>query len=109
MFMLAKAENGCLYFLKVVKKTFFEPYSFRLVPDFSGFPPTFLAHSFHDPDVPFEESKELEKILPNTKTFFTPSRQHDFDRDTTEQGTYLLIENTINYLNSIISKENIRQ
>jgi acetyl esterase/lipase len=44
-------------------------------------PPTFLAASTTDEDVPFKASKELSKKIPNSTLHTVYGLQHDFDRD----------------------------
>lgn len=89
-------------FFEGKEKHFYAPYSFRLVSNLKNYPATFLAHSLHDPDVPFDETKELKKLLPTAKTFFTSVPQHDFDRNYESHETTLLLNNTLDFLNSLI-------
>lgn len=42
-------------------------------------PPTFIAASHSDQDVPVSISQEMSKLIPNTQTFFTKNLPHDFD------------------------------
>lgn len=92
-------------FFEGKEKNFFSPYSFRLERDFANFPSTFLVHGFNDPDVPFEESKELSKLLPKTTTFFVPANDHDFDRDEESAITKSLLESTISFLDLSLKKD----
>lgn len=49
----------------------------------SKFPPTFLAASVYDPDVPFGASKALAAAIPSTELVrLYDTTDHDFDRDT---------------------------
>ncbi|SCZ79615.1 alpha/beta hydrolase [Acidaminobacter hydrogenoformans] len=49
--------------------------------ELSILPPTFLAASTTDEDVPFKASKELSKTIPNSTLFTVYGLNHDFDRD----------------------------
>lgn len=42
-------------------------------------PPTFIAASHSDQDVPVSISQEMSKLIPNTQTFLTENLPHDFD------------------------------
>lgn len=93
--------NWISFFYEGREKHFYEPYSFRLISSFKDYPPTFLVHGINDPDVPFEESKELDKILPDTRTFFVSESIHDFDRNTDSYSTEALLNNTLDFLHSL--------
>lgn len=93
--------NWLSFFYEGREKDFYAPYSFRLASDFNNYPPTFLAHGMKDTDVPFEESKELAKILPKAKTFFVSESTHDFDRYTETYSTEALLNNTIDFIASL--------
>lgn len=94
--------NWLSWFFEGKEKNFYAPYTFRLVSDFKNFPPTFLVHGMKDPDVPFEESRELSKLLPKSKTFFVSESVHDFDRYTESFSTEDLLSKTIDFINSLI-------
>lgn len=48
----------------------------------AAFPPTFLAASAYDPDVPFRSSKRLAKAIPHARFYRVYDQtDHDFDRD----------------------------
>lgn len=67
----------------------------------SNYPPTFLAHNFKDIDVPFAESMELSKLIPNTKIFTCSAEDHDFDRHENSIHTINLLNETIEFLDSL--------
>ncbi len=54
-----------------------------IAPDIlARFPPTFLAASVYDPDVPFRASKRLASAIPNAEFVrLYDTTEHDFDRD----------------------------
>lgn len=62
-------------------KDFLKEYSFLLNKVPADFPPVFLTHAFHDPDVPFAESKALHEKLPRSVFYPVSSSEHDFDRN----------------------------
>lgn len=66
-----------------------------------NFPPTFIAHNFRDIDVPFAESMELSKLIPNTKVFTCSAEDHDFDRHENSIHTRNLLNETISFLDSL--------
>lgn len=78
---------------------FYNSYSFKKITDFNNYPPTLLAHSFHDPDVPFAESQTLSSMLPKSNLFVASAKMHDFDKDTTSDDTLSLIEESLQFLN----------
>lgn len=45
------------------------------------FPPTIMAAATLDQDVPYKSSKQLSKIIPNSKLITVYKEEHDFDRD----------------------------
>ena len=63
----------------------------------------FLAHSFHDTDVPFAESQILSSLLPKSHLFVASAKSHDFDKDTTCEDTLSLIEESLWFMNEINS------
>ena len=67
----------------------------------SNFPPTFLAHNFKDIDVPFAESMELSRLIPNIKVFTCSTQDHDFDRHENSIHTINLLNETIGFLDSL--------
>ncbi len=49
--------------------------------DFKNLPPTFLAASTTDFDVPFEMSKIMSEAIPSSHLHLVQNKEHDFDRD----------------------------
>lgn len=72
----------------------------------SNFPPTFIAHSFKDLDVPFAESIELSKLIPNTKIFTCSAEDHDFDRQENSIHTKNLLNETVEFLDLLSKRKN---
>lgn len=66
--------------------------------DLSGYPPTFLAHGRKDPDVPFEESIKLSKLIKNSEFHSFTTDEHDFDRDVNNKNTIELLDKTLAFL-----------
>lgn len=62
------------------------------------YPPVLLAHSRKDYDVPYEESVELSKRIPASNLLTFNADEHDFDRNTSDQNTIKLIDETISFL-----------
>lgn len=79
------------------EKEFLSNYSL-INKDLTNFPPVFLAHNTEDNDVPYEESIELEKRLPNSQLFTCTTIDHDFDRNTNSQLSKDVIHKTIEFL-----------
>ena len=50
--------------------------------DIAALPPTFIAASTDDQDVPFKTSKTLSRAAPNARMITAYYLEHDFDRDT---------------------------
>lgn len=50
--------------------------------DIAALPPTFIAASTDDQDVPFKTSKTLSRAAPNARMMTAYYLEHDFDRDT---------------------------
>jgi len=82
---------------------FYKLYSFKNITDFNYYPPVFLAHSFHDTDVPFAEFQALSHLLPKSHLFVASAKTHDFDKDTACDDTLSLIEESICFMNEINS------
>ena len=80
---------------------FYKLYSFKKITDFNYYPPVFLAHSFHDTDVPFAETQVLSPLLPKSHLFVASAKTHDFDKDTTCDDTLSLIEESICFMNKL--------
>ncbi|MGX7023303.1 alpha/beta hydrolase family protein [Vagococcus hydrophili] len=59
-------------------------------------PPTFIAASYTDQDVPFQISQEMSQLIPQTQTFFVENMPHDFDSN-------LAFNEGINAYQSVIS------
>lgn len=49
--------------------------------DLHSLPPTFIAHSTNDPDVPYAIAEQLNKDVPNAYLHTIAGNEHDFDRD----------------------------
>jgi acetyl esterase len=82
---------------------FYNLYSLRKLTDFTYYPPVFLAHSFHDTDVPFAESQILSSLIPKSHLFVASAKAHDFDKDTACEDTLSLIEESLYFMNEINS------
>lgn len=65
----------------------------------AAFPPTFLAASAYDPDVPFRSSKRLAKAIPCAYFYRVYDQtDHDFDRDPSGPHGLALYREIINWL-----------
>lgn len=65
------------------------------------FPPTFLAASAYDPDVPFRSSKRLAKAIPRAQFYRVYDQtDHDFDRDPSGPHGLALYREIIEWLAS---------
>lgn len=81
---------------------FLSTYSLLNLPDQIDYPPSFLAHSLRDEDVPFRESIELSKLIRDS-SLYTPSVEgHDFDRQVDSRETVILLDKTIEFLDKNI-------
>ncbi len=80
---------------------FYNSYSFKNITDLGSYPPVLLAHSFHDPDVPFAESQALSSLLPKSHFFVASAKIHDFDKDTTCDDSLSLIDESLCFMNEI--------
>lgn len=87
---------------KETEADFLSKYSLSNINIGSDFPPTFLAHSFKDEDVPFRESIELSKIIKNSTLFTCSADGHDFDRQENHKDTLELLDKTLEFLDSNI-------
>jgi acetyl esterase len=65
------------------------------------FPPTILAASTLDPDVPYKISKSLSKVIPNSNLITIYEDVHDFDRYITKESGTLAYEQILNWLDKI--------
>lgn len=63
-----------------------------------GFPPTILAASTLDPDVPYGASKKLRKLIPNSHLITIYGEVHDFDRDINSESGRSAYEEIIKWL-----------
>ncbi|WP_371361764.1 Acetyl esterase [Sporomusa rhizae] len=63
-----------------------------------SFPPTILAASTLDPDVPYRMSKSLLKLIPNSHLITIYREVHDFDRDLNDESGRLAYEEIIEWL-----------
>ncbi len=77
-------------------------YSLRVLNNSNEYPPLFLTHSFYDPDVPVDESKSLNRLIPNSELFLVSSDMHDFDRMEKSSSTNELLEKSINFLDKLL-------
>lgn len=78
------------------EKELLRDFSYR-AGDFSACPPVFLAHSFHDPDVPFGEARALADLLQG-RLFAVSSPLHDFDRESGGAAVRDLLRETVDFL-----------
>lgn len=79
------------------EKELLAAYSLRLMANPKTYPPLFLAHSFHDPDVPYTEAKELQGLFSGS-LFSVSSQSHDFDRNPTDPAAQKLLHATLSFL-----------
>lgn len=84
------------------EKDFYLNYTLRSAKDFSQYPPVFLTHSFHDPDVPYQESQRLAELLPRTQFHPVSGETHDFDRDADTWFVRDIIHKTVCFLDNHI-------
>lgn len=82
---------------------FLSKYSLLNIPKNFNFPPSFIAHSFKDNDVPFRESMELCKIINESDLYTCSIAEHDFDRYEKDKNTLELLNQTISFLDSYSS------
>lgn len=68
----------------------------------SSFPPTILAASTLDPDVPYRMSKTLHKRIPNSHLITIYGDVHDFDRDINDKSGRLAYEEIVKWLEGIM-------
>ncbi|MBI6871138.1 alpha/beta hydrolase [Clostridium aciditolerans] len=66
------------------------------------FPPTILAASTLDPDVPFKASKLLSRIIPESHLITIYGEVHDFDRDTNNSIGISVYDEIVNWLENKI-------
>ncbi|MGC5326412.1 alpha/beta hydrolase [Brevibacillus sp. SYSU BS000544] len=66
--------------------------------ELAKFPPTFLAVSNHDQDVPPEMTYHLAKVIPQTMCYKVSNQVHDFDRDTQKTESSILYQSIIHWL-----------
>lgn len=62
-------------------------------------PPTFITASTSDGDVPYRISKQLKRLLPNSKLHTVYYLDHDFDRDTSNPAGTQAYRAAIRFLN----------
>ncbi|WP_312519207.1 alpha/beta hydrolase [Anaerospora sp.] len=67
-----------------------------------SFPPTILAASTLDPDVPFRMSKSLLKFIPDSHLITIYKEVHDFDRDLNDESGRLTYDEIIEWLDDRI-------
>lgn len=67
-----------------------------------SFPPTILAASTLDPDVPFKMSKALLKFIPDSHLITLYKEVHDFDRDVNDESGRLTYDEIIEWLDDRI-------
>ncbi|WML37124.1 alpha/beta hydrolase [Clostridium sp. OS1-26] len=66
------------------------------------FPPTILAASTLDPDVPFKTSKLLSRMIPESHLITVYGEVHDFDRDTNNNIGISVYDEIVNWLENKI-------
>lgn len=71
--------------------------------DFEYYPPTILAASILDPDVPYRVSKKLSKLIPNSKFLTIYSQVHDFDTDTTQNSGITTYNQILDWLEHTVT------
>ena len=67
--------------------------------ELAEFPPTFIAASSADNDVPFEINEKLAKLIPNSETFFVDGLPHDFDATPKGKASIECYSQLIEWLN----------
>lgn len=67
-----------------------------------GFPPTILAASTLDPDVPYKISKTLHKQIPNSHLITIYGEVHDFDRNISNKSGKSTYEEIVKWLEAIV-------
>lgn len=90
------------HFFNGREKDFYLNHTLRGTKDFSQYPPVFLTHSFHDPDVPYQESRHLAELLPQAQFHPVPGKIHDFDRNTDTWLVRDVINKTVCFLDNYI-------
>lgn len=63
-------------------------------------PPTFIAASYSDQDVPVSISQEMSRLIPDNQTFFTQDLPHDFDANLQLDVGKTCYKEVINWLDS---------
>lgn len=66
--------------------------------DLMNLPPTFLAQSKTDKDVPYQTAVELKQIIPNVELFSVENAKHDFDSDPSNKNAQEAYLNLIQWL-----------
>lgn len=90
--------NWLSYFYHGDSQNFVDNFTLKGEKDFQDYPKTLLAHSIYDPDVPYEESRELASIIPENECFLSFADTHDFDRNTESSETKRLLLITLQFL-----------
>lgn len=72
--------------------------------NFQSYPPTILAASILDPDVPYRISKKLSKLIPNSKCLTIYTQVHDFDKDITQSSGITTYNQIIDWLEHIVTR-----
>lgn len=69
--------------------------------DIYNLPPTFIAHSLEDNDVPYYIAKKLAKEIPNVELYTVAKGEHDFDRDSSKKENQEIYCKLLNWLETI--------
>ncbi len=79
LYLYARQTGKWMDFLKVADT---QNERFRLTKEnLNSLPPTFIAHSTNDPDVPYRIAEKLNNNLPKAHLHSIAGNEHDFDRD----------------------------
>lgn len=68
--------------------------------DLKELPPTFIAASSSDQDVPFTISQEMSQIIPENTTYFIENLPHDFDSDLQNNVGLIAYQQLLTWLNT---------
>lgn len=76
-----------------------EQRDFSLTEDtLAALPPTFIAHSQHDQDVPYAISQKLHQQIPHSVLYTATDLEHDFDREPTEPQAQAAYRQALDWL-----------
>jgi acetyl esterase len=89
VYMNARKTGKWLDYLSIKKD---ELDDYNLLNYLNYFPKTFIGYAFNDPDVDFEHSKVMERLIPDTHVFTSHSDNHMFDQDLNSETKQLMIQ-----------------